>query len=524
MESNPNKNKEALGKKRYEELKLARQPFLTAAEDYAKETLPRLFQDEAEKGTQLVAPSQTVGSEGTKHLSSKLILTLFPPNTGFHRLHPNDIDLINAGLSEEDIDKLKQELDGVTSKIVRSLESGSFRSRMTHAAQLMIISGNALMFDYKADFTKVYSLKDYVVRRDGTDDVVESVIKDRLNLNDFYDNPKAHDQLTKLYELSEDYDEKRKTNKFDVYTHLRFHEGRHYWRQEAFGQVIEGTDSDVKFDETPWYFLRWSAIDGVDYGYSLIEDVIHDLVEYGALKAGIMNFTDMATKLLWLVRSGSGIDVNELNKAESGEFVSGNIEHIAPLIANVSNNISWLQGVSQEVKKDLHKVFLLNTAIQRDGERVTAEEIRYMARELEVVHGGLYTTLANELQKPLVKNRIRQLREDGQIPNFPMDKIDPTITTGIEALEKGAIYQKKTQWLGDMTQLLGPDAVMAEVSPKAIMQSTAEDQALDISKLLKSDEEKAQEAQAIQEQQMTQAAMGPMAQEGAKAMMAPPQE
>ncbi|WP_416142518.1 portal protein [Escherichia coli] len=44
-----------------------------------------------------------------------------------------------------------------------------------------------------------------------------------------------------------------------------------------------------------------------------------------------------------------------------------------------------------------------NSAVQRTGERVTAEEIRYVASELEDTLGGVYSILSQELQLPLVR-------------------------------------------------------------------------------------------------------------------------
>lgn len=46
---------------------------------------------------------------------------------------------------------------------------------------------------------------------------------------------------------------------------------------------------------------------------------------------------------------------------------------------------------------------LLNSAVQRNGERVTAEEIRYVAGELEDTLGGVYSLLSQELQLSLIR-------------------------------------------------------------------------------------------------------------------------
>lgn len=63
--------------------------------------------------------------------------------------------------------------------------------------------------------------------------------------------------------------------------------------------------------------------------------------------------------------------------------------------------------------------FLLNSAVQRQGERVTAEEIRYVAGELEDTLGGVYSILAQELQLPLAKRLLNQQQAIGAMAQLP---------------------------------------------------------------------------------------------------------
>ena len=48
----------------------------------------------------------------------------------------------------------------------------------------------------------------------------------------------------------------------------------------------------------------------------------------------------------------------------------------------------------QRFEERMSFAFLLNAAVQRDAERVTAQEIRYMANELETALGGVYSLLS----------------------------------------------------------------------------------------------------------------------------------
>lgn len=61
------------------------------------------------------------------------------------------------------------------------------------------------------------------------------------------------------------------------------------------------------------------------------------------------------------------------------------------------------------IESRLSYAFMLNSAVQRSGERVTAEEIRYVANELEDTLGGIYSILSQELQLPLANTLLNIL-------------------------------------------------------------------------------------------------------------------
>ncbi|MBX9279900.1 portal protein, partial [Klebsiella pneumoniae] len=75
-------------------------------------------------------------------------------------------------------------------------------------------------------------------------------------------------------------------------------------------------------------------------------------------------------------------------------------------------------------------------------ERVTAEEIRYVASELEDTLGGVYSILSQELQLPLVRVLLKQLQATQQIPELPKEAVEPTISTGLEAIGRGQDLDK----------------------------------------------------------------------------------
>ena len=66
------------------------------------------------------------------------------------------------------------------------------------------------------------------------------------------------------------------------------------------------------------------------------------------------------------------------------------------------------------IQDRLSQAFLLNSSVQRNAERVTAEEIKFVASELESTLGGIYGVLTQEFQQPLLKlimNKMKKLKK-----------------------------------------------------------------------------------------------------------------
>src|SRR4051812_45555671 len=80
--------------KRYSELESLREPYLIRARSCASLTIPALLPPLGfTSTTRLPTPWQSLGARGVNHLSSKLVLALFPPNAPCFRLSVDDFML-----------------------------------------------------------------------------------------------------------------------------------------------------------------------------------------------------------------------------------------------------------------------------------------------------------------------------------------------------------------------------------------------------------------------------------------------
>ena len=153
--------------------------------------------------------------------------------------------------------------------------------------------------------------------------------------------------------------------------------------------------------------------------------------------------------------------------------------------------------------------FLLNTAIQRDAERVTAQEIRYMAQQLETAMGGIYSLLSQEFQLPLVTILMKRMASANEIPTLPKGSVQPTIITGVEALGRGNDLQKLREFVAEIGNLAQINPAIAQsLNSQDLIKRIATGLGIETEGLIKTEEQLAQEQEEAQSQMEDQQMMG----------------
>jgi hypothetical protein len=300
----------------------------------------------------------------------------------------------------------------------------------------------------------------------------------------------------------------------EVYVYTRYWKDGRIWRsvQEVYGHKVVGSEASYGRDKHPPVLaLRWHAIDGEDYGRAFCDDYVGDLASAEGLSRALIRFAGAASKLVGLVRPGSTTDPRDLNKANSGDFVYGNPDDVAFLsMESKAFDFQWSLQMLQEVTERLRFAFLLNTAIQRNAERVTAEEIRTLVNEFETAHGGTLAFFADELQLPITQMVMQDMKKDKTLPD--MKKVQVAIITGVDALSRN----QELQDLGEAFQMgqamFGPDAMIRAVDVTEALRRILVSKSVKLDGLLKSTDQIQQEDQQAQVAAMAQQAVGPAAQ------------
>jgi hypothetical protein len=132
-----------------------------------------------------------------------------------------------------------------------------------------------------------------------------------------------------------------------------------------------------------------------------------------------------------------------------------------------------------------------------------------MANELESSLGGVYSTLSQEFQLPLVQRVMFQMERQGKLPVLPEGTVKPAITTGIEAIGRGNDLTKLQQFMTSLEQL-GPQVAPTYVNMGDLIKRTGASLGIDMNGLIKTDEQIAAAEQQAQMQNMLQT-LGPNA-------------
>lgn len=489
----------------YSQLENQRWSFLDRGRQASELTIPYILPpDGANHATKYYTPYQGIGARGVNNLASKLLLALLPPNAPFFRLTIDrfELDKAKAELGEEGGEQLRTDLEKALAEVERSVmqevEVEAFRVGVFEALKNLLITGNTLLYLPDEGGMRVFRPDRFVVKRDPMGNVTHIATKETI-------------APMMLPESVRDavYKDSGKENTCDLYTAVVRKDDKYVVYQDVKGITIEESYGEYPLDNVPWLPLRYTRIDGEDYGRGFVEEYMGDLKSLESLTRAIVEGSAAAAKVLFMVNPNGTTRAKTLAEAANGAIVQGSDADVSVLQLQKFNDFRVAQTTMAVIQERLSHAFLLNSNVVRDAERVTAEEIRMLSQELEAALGGLYSILSQEFQLPLVTGLMGRMNKEGRLPKLPKDIVKPTIVTGVEALGRGNDLNRLDMFLAGATQVVGPEAVAQYVNVGDYFKRRATALGIETEGLIKSDEQLQQEAQAAQMQQMTEKLGGP---------------
>lgn len=483
-----------------------RQTFLDRARECAKLTIPTLIPPNGHtKSSKYYTPYQGIGARGVNNLASKLLLAMLPVNSPFFRLIVDDKTVAEMAGDDTARAKIEEALNQIERSVQTEVEGSGIRSPIFEGLKHLIVGGNALMYLPASGGIRVFRLDQYVVCRDPNGNVIDIIVEEAVNADTL------SGELLKLIQpvspLSPNKEDEKNERPHDeskeelkLYTCLRRDGTQWYMHQELNGKEVPGSQGQWPLDKSPMIPLRWTRIDGEDYGRSYVEEYIGDLYSLEGLSKAIVEGAAASAKILFLVNPNGTTKPKVIAEANNCDVVTGNAAEVTVLQVQKHADFSVAQTAAKEIAERLAFAFLMNTAIQRNAERVTAEEVRYVAGELEDALGGVYSILSQEFQLPLVNRLMDRMTKQGKLPKLPKNIVSPAIVTGLSALGRGHDLQKYSMFMQAL-QPLGPQVIAERMNMGDLITRIGTALMIDMKGLVKSEEEIQKAAQEAQQQQ-----------------------
>ena len=486
-----NKSAKAL----YSSLEGHRYQYLDRARQCSKLTLPYVMPEEGFGAhSRLDTPFQGVGARGVNNLASKLLLALLPPNAPFFRLNVDTFKLQEEGAPLELITEIEASLQSVEEAVMAEISRESYRTGLHEALKQLIITGNSLVYLPDSGGMRVFRLDRYVVKRDPMGNVTQIVTRENLS---FKTLPEEMQQI-----VGDDVDA---DGNVSLYTAILLNDSNKW---EIFQDIndtrVPNSEGAYEKDKSPFIPLRFSRVDGENYGRGYVEEYLGDLQSLESLTRAIVEGSAAAAKVLFLVNPNGTTRQRVLAEAPNGAIVQGSANDVTTLQLQKGSDFQVAQATMNEIKDRLGHSFLLTSGVVRNAERVTAEEIRMLSQELETAIGGLYSLLSNELQIPLVNRIMSAMNKSKRLPKLPKDIVNPVIITGVEALGRGNDLQKLDLFLAGAAQVVGPQAVAEYVNVGEYFKRRATSLGIKTQGLVKSEEEIQAMMQQQQQMQLTE--------------------
>lgn len=446
--------------------------------------------------SRLDTPFQGVGARGVNNLASKLLLALLPPNAPFFRLDVDEYALLQEGADTSAMTEIESALQRVEQTVMEEISGGTYRTAIHEVLKHLLVTGNALIYLPDDGGIRVFHLDRFCVERDPMGNPLFLCTKETVSYLSLSEDIQMLAGEQSMNPSAE--------NNVEIYTAVKRYGDKWKIWQEINGNVIPESEGTYPLDKNPFIPLRFSRIDGEDYGRGYVEEYLGDLQSLEKLTQAIVEGSSAAAKVLFLVNPNGTTRAKVLATSRNGAIVQGNAADVSTLQLNKFNDFRVAGETINTIKDRLGHAFLLTSGVVRNAERVTAEEIRMLGQELEAALGGLYSLLSVEFQLPFVNRLMAIMNKRKKLPKLPKDIVNPVIITGVEALGRGNDLQKLDLFLAGAAQVVGPQVISQYIHPQEYLTRRATALGIKTTNLIKTEEEIMEEMQQAQLQSVTE--------------------
>ena len=486
----------------YEKHKDGRINYENRAVSIAKLTLPYLILPQGANPASgwTDAISQAFCGRLVNTLKAKMGMALLPPSTSSFRLEP-DKDALEqlVGADPDRKAEVYARLSSVTSQINAEIEAQQMRDTIFDMLGQLIVVGSVIVEKIKLDKRNIHQrgLKLHTLRNFAVD-------------LDSYGEPRGMCILEIKKDLPEGITPPngKPQDSYNLYTLIERDPVVGDWRlTQAIEDIEVGTEISYSDDNLPFEYVGWTWTDADKYHRPYAEDYFPDMNEYNTLAGLITKGSIVASKVIIFVdEKGNRTRKRDVANSKNGQVVNGNASDVTAFQLQKNFDFQVPMQRLAEIGKNLSSAFLMNESVTRDAERVTAEEIRYMAQELESSSlSGVYSKLSKKVSRRIVEWVMDEL-------NIKFDGISINVITGLDALGRS----QETQKLDSFIQRLAQMNMIQWVDESELINRYASYGGIDTTSLIKTPSQVQQERAQAQQAQLEQAGGEAALQEAAK--------
>jgi hypothetical protein len=427
----------------FERLDSRRSNKLQRAQDCARLTVPGLYPEDGFTETMdLPDVFSSLPARGVMALASRMVSAIYPLNQAPFFNFELDQAFVPQGT---DPTETMAQLGRLDRKIMDKLSSTNLRQELFVLFQHLIVCGDAL-FEIVDDYAfRVHRVDQYVVQR-----YPDGRVK-RIVLREWVDPDAVPEDWPKDVSLEEEYEGIGPTaDHKPFYTEIEWDEATEKWNVEK--EYCGVSVDSGSFEVCPYVPQVWSRVAGEDYGRSLVEEHIGDIRTLETITKALVEAAVANSEFRIGVDPTGITEAADLQDTENGDFVPARQVDVFPIQLLKQIDLGPMATLRSDLTQQLGRTFLLQSSVQRTGDRVTATEIREVAQELDQTLGGIFSGLARDIQIPIVKRVLVLMGREKLVPKEIIKLIEGSgplnlkVRTGLEALNREVTNSQLSQW------------------------------------------------------------------------------
>ncbi len=504
--------------------KVNREPAIKIAKDLARLTIPSAFLDEDwEEGGAIPKTNQSVGAYVVNGLANSMMIAALPANLP-HFIHAPDEARLGPDIEQDPELWSRVELALARREVIHRNRLASTTARTSYASGMRqhIIAGNFLWRWTDIDNPLVYTLHHYVVRRSDTGQHLETVLCTKMA---FVELDQELQDAVREVRAARDSDGDEDEDEVTVYHCQRLadvppHAKKKYvyWQELEGGIVVEGSEAYCDIGKETLYPAALHVEPGSNYAFPYALDYKGDLEALENLGASLIDGAAALAMFLIFVRNStsSGTQLKKVKAARNLDVLEGSAEDVTSTNFAKSGDLGFVDAYFEKVARRVGFAFASKLSIQRSGERVTAEEWVTMVNALSESMGATYTLVSQTIQTWVIQRfQFLHERENPMLKKLPEDLVHVRTISGLDNIGSTSDYENLKTALTDAGNLVGPQAVAAEVNVSEVLRRLFAGKGVKPEGLTKSANEKDTETQQADErmaqQAMVEQGTGPMA-------------